>query len=453
MTSDTPDRPRTRPFLARREAFATAGGDTPRAFLEACLEAVELWEPKVGAFTVLDAAGARRAADAATERWRAGRPLSPIDGMPVGVKDIIDTADMPTQMGSTLYDGYVPRFDAASVQGLRECGAVILGKTVTTEFASSEPRGTRNPWDLSRTPGGSSSGSAAAVACGMVAGALGTQVVGSIIRPSAFCGVHGFKPGVGGINRGGSLDFLSQSTTGTIGASLADTWVMARAIAGRVGGDPGYPGLGGPEELPPAAAPRRLALLETAGWPILQPEARAALEVALDRLRAAGVEILTRGSCPELAALEEATAEARDITLGINAWEWRWPLGSFVARDAAGLSQSARDRHAQGGAMTRADYLALLGRRSAARAAHAALAARCDGLVSVTAPGAAPEGLGSTGNTIFVVPGSLLGVPVVTLPVLQAEAGLPLGLQLLGVPDGEAALFGMAAWVEALFAG
>lgn len=438
--------PTVAPFLPQRAGFAS-GASTPRAFLETCLENLDAWEPRVGAFTCTAVESARAAADASTARWKAGRPLSAIDGMPVGIKDIIDTDDMPTQMGSPLFDDYQPRFSAASAQALRDAGAVILGKTVTTEFASTQPRGTRNPWAPDRTPGGSSSGSAAAVAAGMLSGALGTQVVGSIIRPSGFCGVHGFKPSVGGINRGGSLDYLSQSTTGTIGASLADTWAMARAVAGLVGGDPGYAGLDGPVELPPPARPARLALLQTAGWPLLHGDARSALHGALARLRAAGVEVLTTETSPELAALEDATAEAMAITMGINAWEWRWPLGSFVARDRAAISPSSLERFAQQGRMSRAEYAALLGRRDAARRAHAALAARCDAMVSVTAPGAAPVGLGYTGNPIFVVPGSMLGGPVVSLPVLASE-GLPLGLQLLGAVGGDAALFALAGWVE-----
>src|SRR3984957_5000314 len=159
--SQTPQR---RPYVSRTASFAS-GADSPVRVLEECLAEIDRREAAVGAFTLIDAAAARAAAVAAAERWRADRPLSVIDGMPVGVKDMIDTADMVTGMGSPLFDGYRPRFDAASVQGLREAGAVILGKTVTTEFASTHPRGTRNPWDLTRTPGGSSSGSAAAACC------------------------------------------------------------------------------------------------------------------------------------------------------------------------------------------------------------------------------------------------------------------------------------------------
>ncbi|KAA2214381.1 amidase family protein [Teichococcus oryzae] len=437
--------PQLRPYTDHAEALV-AGRETPRAVLEACLEAMAMWEPQVGAFTATDVEGARRAADAATARWKEGRPLSAIDGMTVGIKDIIDTDDLPTQMGSALYEGYRPRFSAASAWALRDAGAVILGKTVTTEFASTEPRGTRNPWDLSRTPGGSSSGSGAAVAAGMLSGAMGTQVVGSIIRPAGYTGVYGFKPSVGGINRGGSLDMLSHSCSGTMAASLSDAWCMARAITERVGGDPGHPGLGGPLLPPEARRPATLALLRTEGWPDLHPEAGAALEGALDSLRRDGIRILTQKECPELAALEGAVADARELALGINAWEWLWPLGAFAERDAAALSPSARERLARARAMTRAEYAALLERRAAARAAYAKLAGLCEALVSVTAAGAAPVGLGSTGNPAFVAPGSVLGVPVVSLPVLRCE-GLPLGLQLLGFRDEDAALFAHAAWI------
>lgn len=438
--------PTRRPFLPRTAHFA--GADSPRAVLEECLDDVTRWEPATGVFTHIDIEAARRAADAATARWREGRPLSLIDGMPVGVKDMIDTADMPTGMGSPLYDGHTPRIDAASVQGLRESGAVILGKTVTTEFASSHPRGTRNPWDPARTPGGSSSGSAAAVGTGMLCGALGTQVVGSILRPAGYCGAYGYKPSAGGINRGGSLDFLSQSVTGTIAASLADAWTIARAIAERVGGDPGNPGISGPLAPPAPARPARLALLRTAGWAVLQPAARAALEAALDRLRAAGIAIATQEDTPALAAVEAATASAREHVQGINAWEWRWPLGSYMAHAAAQVSASSRERHEAAQRMTRADYAALLALRTAARAAYAALAADCDAVISLTAPGPAPIGLETTGDPIFVVPGSYLGAPGVALPLLQAEH-LPLGLQLLGYPGHDARLFAHAAALEA----
>jgi hypothetical protein len=185
--------PTMRPYLPATDNFAS-GTDSPRAFLERSVAALEAWEPAIGAFVTLNLAAARKAADESTERWRSGKPLSPIDGMPIGVKDIIETIDMPTQNGSPLFAGFRSERDGASVAALREAGAVIVGKTVTTEFAATEPRDTRNPWDTARTPGGSSSGSAAAVAVGAISVGLGTQVLGSILRPASFCRCFGLRP-------------------------------------------------------------------------------------------------------------------------------------------------------------------------------------------------------------------------------------------------------------------
>ena len=216
-------KPQMQPFLPATAAFPN-GKDSPRDFLERCIADLDAWEPKIGAFVALNLAAARTAADRSTNRWRAGKPLSPIDGMPIGIKDIIETIDMPTENGSPLFAGFRGERDAASVAALREAGAVIVGKTVTTEFAWMQPRATRNPWDLTRTPGGSSSGSAAAVAVGAISVGIGTQVFGSIVRPASFCGCFGFKPTVGAINRGGSHDALSQSTHGPLAASLPEAW-------------------------------------------------------------------------------------------------------------------------------------------------------------------------------------------------------------------------------------
>src|SRR6266566_8995710 len=254
-----------KPYLSATARFAS-GADTPRYFLERCLADIAALEPKIGAFVSLNLAAARAAADESTKRWRAGKALSAIDGMPIGIKDIIETIDMPTQNGSPLFEGFRSERDGASVAALREAGAVIVGKTVTTEFASTEPRGTRNPHDLRRTPGGSSSGSAAAVAAGMVSTALGTQVIGSTIRPASYCGCVGFKVSVGAINWGRSYEGLSQSVTGVLAMTLEDAWQVAYEIASRVGGDPGYPGLFGPASAPAAKKPGRVAFLETAGW-------------------------------------------------------------------------------------------------------------------------------------------------------------------------------------------
>ena len=438
--------PQAKPFLAAAGQFA-GGQDTPRAYLERCLETLAAWEPKIGAFVCTNIDGSRAAADASSMRWRDNKPLSAIDGMPIGIKDIIETADMPTGMGSPLFDGWSSGRDAAAVVALREAGAVILGKTVTTEFAATEPRGTRNPWDPGRTPGGSSSGSAAAVAAGLVSAALGTQVMGSIVRPASYCGCVGFKPGVGGINRGGSHDELSQSCMGVLAATLEDAWQVASEIAARAGGDPGYQGLVGPLRMPPPARPQRLVFLETAGWQVASAEAKKAIQKSLALLSRNGIDILTRQSDQLVGAVEEAIADARALSIRINTWESRWPLNTYRNRDAGKLSRAMLARLAQAEAMSLDDYRADLDERIRVRALYESLAAQCDACVTLAAPAAAPVGLGSTGDPVFAVPFSLLGVPAISLPLLR-EQGLPLGLQVTGFHGKDATTSAIAGWVE-----
>ncbi len=440
------DKPMLRPYMGAQREFAS-GADSPRDFLERCLTALDAWEPKIGAFVTLNLEDARAAADAATQRRRDGRPLSPIDGMPFGIKDIIETIDMPTENGSPLFAGFRSERDAASVVALREAGAVIVGKTVTTEFASTFPRGTRNPWDLERTPGGSSSGSAAAVGAGILSAALGTQVIGSTIRPASYCGCYGFKPTVGALNRGGSYDGLSQSCTGTLAATLQECWQVAYEIAKRAGGDPGYPGLFGPDQPPAPAKPRRLVVLETAGWAAASAGAKQAIEDALARIEAAGVELLRRRSHADVEAIETEIAEARPRSMRINTWEWRWPLNTFRNRDAGKMSKHSLDRLAEAETMSLDDYRPLLAERDKVRAQYAKLSAAADGCISLAAPGPAPRGLGSTGDPACTVHTSYLGVPAISLPVLSDE-GLPLGLQVVGFEHGDAATFAAAAWIE-----
>ena len=242
------------------------------------------------------------------------------------------------------------------MRALREAGAVILGKTTTTEFASFHAfHETRNPHDLERTPGGSSSGSAAAVAAGMVPVALGTQVVGSILRPSSYCGVVGFKPTFGAINRGGVHDHFSQGCQGAIGATLADTWLTLSSIAARAGGDPGYAGLTGHPNLSDGAAPKRLAILETGGWSAATEGARSAFSKARRKISDAGIEVRSRIDDPGIEALEQAIANSLPLTLAINTWEGRWPRNTYTDRDASKLSASAIERIRAAEAMTQED--------------------------------------------------------------------------------------------------
>ncbi|HLQ92795.1 MAG TPA: amidase [Xanthobacteraceae bacterium] len=438
--------PRVRPFLSQAARFAN-GADTPSAFLQSCLSELDAREPKVGAFVTLSLDAARAAAERSTARWRSGTPQSAIDGMPIGVKDIIETADMPTEMGSPLFAGWRSYKDAACVSALRSAGAVIVGKTVTTEFAASEPRGTRNPWNLDHTPGGSSSGSAAGVACGMISAGLGTQVIGSTIRPASYCGVYGFKPTVGALNRQGCHDYQSQSCTGVLAATLEDTWQVAYEIASRVGGDAGRNGLAGPGQLPTAMKPKRLAFLETPGWSDASDAAKLRLEGALARLGAAGVEIRTREDDEDVAAVESEISESYALSNRINSWEMRWFIRGCVERDASKLSRTILERHAQSDAMTLTDYRTGLKERARIRAVYAELADSCDACVTLSASGAAPIGLQSTGSPQFAVPSSLLGVPALSLPLFFLD-GMPLGLQVLGYANEDASTFATAAWLR-----
>jgi Asp-tRNA(Asn)/Glu-tRNA(Gln) amidotransferase A subunit family amidase len=433
-------------FFSAISDFAS-GKDTPRAFLDRCLAAVAEFEPEVGAFVHLEIESAKAAADHSTERWRQGRTLSQIDGIPVGIKDIIETSDMPTQMGSPLYAGWRSGRDSASVAALREAGAIVLGKTTTTEFASRHPfHTTRNPWDLRHTPGGSSSGSAAAAACGMVPAALGTQGLSSILRPASYCGCIGFKPSVGAINRGGSLDTVNHSVHGALGASLGDVWIVLREIADRAGGDPGFGGLKGPSKPPPARKPARLAVLETEGWREASPQAKSAFAKAIDRIGDAGVAILRAADSRPIAKVESAIGHAMAMVTAINAWDMRWPMNSYRNRDASKMSEALLATLATAEAMTLEDYRARLSERAHMRAVYAELTDECDAALTLAATGPAPQGLGSTGNGVFGVPSSLLGVPAISLPLLKAGQ-LPLGLQAMGFLEGDATLFATAGWL------
>jgi Asp-tRNA(Asn)/Glu-tRNA(Gln) amidotransferase A subunit family amidase len=446
-----PDLPTPSSYLAATGAFQS-GADSPRDFLERCIKVIEAREPNVGAFVTTNLDGARKAADESGARWTSGTTLSAIDGMPVGIKDVMETADMGTEQGSALFVGWKGGRDCAAVAALREAGAVIVGKTVTTEFAATHPGGTRNPWDPERTPGGSSSGSAASVASGMLPAALGTQVIGSILRPASYCGCFGYKPSVGGINRGGSFDGFSQSSSGVLAATLGEAWSVGREISARAGGDAGHVGISGPLAAPPANKPRRVAFLETAGWEKANEESKQALMAARERLASGGIEIADRKSDPQVAAVEDAIADAMNVSMNINAWEGRWPLNSYARdMDRSRLSESAQNRLAQGNSMSQDEFRDLLAERERVRGVYADLADNFDLCVTLTAPGAAPKGLDWTGDPSFVVPGSLLGVPAISMPVLMAEDNMPLGLQLLGFINRDAELFAAAAGMLPLF--
>ena len=234
-----------------------------------------------------------------------------------------------------------------------------------------------------------------------------------------------------------------------LAASLEDAWLVALNIAARAGGDPGYPGLQGPAEPPPPRRPRGLAALQTSGWQEAAPEARGAFDAAVARLADAGIALADRHADPVIEEVEEAIADAAPLTRSINAWEGRWPLNTYRDRDATKLSRSALERLAMAEAMSLTEYGAAITVRQRNRDTHARLAARYDGAITLAAPGAAPIGLGSTGNPVFNVPASMLVIPAVSLPLLSLD-GLPPGLQIAGFVGEDAALFAVAAAIRDL---
>lgn len=430
--------------------------DTPRDFLERCLDVVDSREDIVRAWVVIDQESARKEADGSTSRWREGRPKSPIDGMPIGIKDVLETWDMPTQMGCEAYSGNFPKRDNVAVWALREAGAIILGKTVTAELAVAEPGPTTNPFDAKRTPGGSSSGSAAAVATGMVPASIGTQVGGSIIRPASFCGTWALKPSQGAINRGAERQETSMTTHGVIANDVEDMWTVAMEISSRIGGDPGWLPLLGPKSPPLATRPESLAVLETEGWGIIDDATRSAFEVFISRIESSGVRILRRNSSTVIAELEDALVGAQELADAITAWENYFGYQDILITCPDKVSDRTKSRWFRVVETLGVDgYAELLRIRSRVRGVYRGLAGLVDGIVQLSAPGVAPLWLGDvqgqepsprpTGNTVFNIPSSLLGAPAVTVPKLTID-GLPVGIQFVGQPGAYARMASIARW-------
>lgn len=433
----------------------SSGRDTPRDFLERCIASIDKKEGQVQAFVTLNLEAARRAADASGARYKAGHPLSMVDGCPVGIKDIMATGDMPTQMNSPVFKGWNSGQDAACVYALRRGGAIILGKTVTTEFAIGNSGPTTNPFDPARTPGGSSSGTAAGVGAGMMPVGLGTQTQGSTLRPASYCGAVGFKPTLGALNMAGVHPLSATNDhLGVIGATLEDVWRVASQISLGVG-SPGFGFLDGAGAHPPAPAkPRRLIRLCTRGWDETDAATRAAFDDALQSLQAADVRVAGKTDDPRIAAFEAAMERDIDSALEIVAYEMQWPFQDYVARHGDAIGERIRGLMARASRMTPADYLAMLEKRRAIRA-HAMTLAHdlgADAFVTLAASGPAPLGLAHSGSRSFIVPGSWLGFPAFSLPLMAVD-GLPLGLQLLGLDRQDGRLCAHAHWVMQAFTG
>ena len=437
-------------FSAARARFL-AGEQRPSEFLEACLDTIRQREPVVHAWVVLNEEGARAAARESDRRYQAGQSLSQIDGMPIGIKDLIETKDMPTQMGSPAYAGSFPKNDSALVRALRDAGAIILGKTVTTALGFLDPGPTTNAFDPQRTPGGSSSGSGAAVGAKMVPVAIGSQLVGSVLRPASFNANWALKPTFGGINRGERLGY-SQSHVGIHAGCAQDMWATAMEIVTRVGGDPGHPGLYGGLAAPAPQPLRRLAVVETEGWPRLDAASRDEFEGLLQRLQAQGVEIIRRPDLALLDLFEQSIATATANMLRLISWEQRWSLENLIEQHPGTLGPSLLRQLESGRSVTLETFRQDLALRDLARQRLAALATHCDVLISPASCGPAPRFDATkhtpfpTGDVSFSCVSSYLGAPAVTAPLL-AVGGMPFGVQFIGQPHQDERVTAYARWV------
>ena len=386
-----------------------AGSITPRAVVDLCAEAIARHEAEIGAFVALDVAAARCAAAVP------GLRLTPLRGLPVGIKDIFDTADFPTQYGSPIYAGHRPKADAALVALVRRAGGLVLGKTVTTELASLQPAATRNPVDPAHTPGGSSSGSAAAIAAGMLPIALGSQTGGSVIRPAAFCGIAGYKPSFRLLPTVGMKCFSwSLDTAGVFAAGVADAAFAAAAITGR--------DLRIDQRAPGAPA---LALVRTHLWPQASEDMQAALERAARAAEAAGARVRELELPPVFEAAMRAHATIQDH-------EAYRALAYEFDHHQERLGPILRQQLARGAAIDFDSYDEARRTARRARQTFADLMADTDAMLTPSAPGAAPHGLGSTGDPMFNRLWTLLGPPCINVPGLIDSRGLPLGIQIVG---------------------
>lgn len=397
---------------------------------------IEAMEPRVRAWEVFDAELALAQARRIDGRMAAGEVPGLLAGVPLAVKDIFDTVDLPTGHGSPIYRGARPGSDAHAVALARAAGGVVMGKTVTTEFAYFTPGPTANPWNLAHTPGGSSSGSAAAVACGMVPLAFGSQTAGSLIRPASYCGVFALKPTHGAFSLQGVKPFApSLDTLGWLARSADDLELMRCALSGQA-----YVALETPQ---PAAL--RLAACQTHEWPALDAGGSAVWGSALARLSAAGVSVETRQMPQSLAGLLQAQKT-------VMAFEAARGLASEFCSHLDLMSNALVELVRSGMALSESEYRAALALAAAGREQVAQLMQGIDALLTPAAPGEAPEGLGATGDPVFNRVWTLLGLPCVNVPGLLGPGGLPVGLQLVGHPGRERDLLGAAACLNHLVA-
>jgi Asp-tRNA(Asn)/Glu-tRNA(Gln) amidotransferase A subunit family amidase len=423
-------------------ALIGKGEITSEALVAACLARIKTREGDVKAWAYLDpdhAIAQARAADAAT---RVGRSSGPLHGVPVAVKDIIDTADMPTECGSPVFKGRQPDSDAAVIGLLRAAGAIILGKTITTEMATLTPNITRNPVNLEHTPGGSSSGSAAAVADNMVPAALATQTGGSVIRPAAFCGIYGFKPTFGFIPRTGVLEQSHTiDTLGVYGRSVEDLALLGDVLGRHDPRDRGSFVSGRPNLMVTATSDPGLkpmfALVKTHAWERADAWTREAFGELAAHL----------GDQVSEFVMDYTTEDGVSAARTIGTVELAHYYGPYLDKHPDLISKNLTARIEEGRRISATAYVKALNDRERFYRTVMEPLTQCGTILTPAAPGPAPKGLESTGDAVFCSFWTYLGVPAVTLPLLEAD-GLPMGVQLIAARRDDGRLLRTARWLE-----
>ena len=430
--------------LTAAEALAALreGRASAEELVQGCLARIRADESRVQAWAFVDETRALEQARNVDRVRRAGGAIGPLHGLPVGLKDIIDTADMPTEDGTVLHAGRRPADDAVVAQRLRSAGAVILGKTVTTELATYAPGKTRNPVDPAHSPGGSSSGSAAAVAAHMVPVAIGTQTNGSVIRPAAYCGVYGYKPTFGLVPRHGILEQSRPlDQVGFFARTVEDLAIIAEPLIGYDERDP---------DTRPVARPglREVALQEPPLPPVFAFTKTPNWDDAEEQTRLAFDEVAQ--------ALGERAVAFSVPAMFSAAWQWHATImeadiarnfHELYERGREQLSESLRGQIERGRRVTAVDYNNAVARIPATGAAFDEVFDRCDAILTIAAAGPAPRGLESTGSPAFCTLWTYAGMPAVSLPLLHAENGLPMGIQLVGRRGDDARLLRTARWL------
>lgn len=408
----------------------------------ACLARIEAREPSLHAWAWLDPDFVLRQAKALDEQRASGRPTGSLHGLPVGIKDIIDTAGIPTENGTALDAGRVPQADAFVVERLRQAGAIVMGKTATAELAYFGPGKTRNPVDPAHTPGGSSSGSAAAVAAGMVPLAIGSQTAGSVIRPASFCGVVGFKPSFGAIPRTGVLaQAPSLDTIGVFARTVEDAALVAEPLFGHHPADPAT-------TLRPAPPLLATAASEPPLRPVLAFVGQPVWEKATSETHEAFAELVTAlGEDCDTVELPAPFAEAIQLREIVNHAEMAKNFHRYRIRGYDRLHPRLRAALDDGDRVLARDYLTALDWVRVLTAGLDEIFDRFDAILTPAAPGAAPLGLESTGDPAFNAIWTFCGTPAVTLPLLEARSGLPIGVQLVGRRGDDARLLRTARWL------